>query len=133
MLTRFRFHIVLLLLLTMLGGWIIYWDPILPSTTDYSNQSGMKAARYWFAFLNFAMLSSLLYLLLRRQAWKWLLVAYLSSLSISVLATQSLVIMGHQQADLEKQAANLAGNENSTPLQAAESIPGARINKKLPQ
>lgn len=117
----------------MLGGWIIYWDLILPSPTDYSNQSGMKAAMYWFGFLNFATMSSLLYLLLRRQGWKWLLVAYLSSLSISVLATQSLVIMGHQQADFEREAANFAGNKNPTPLQGAKSIPGAEISKKLQQ
>ena len=110
MLTRFRFHMVLLLLLTMLGGGIIYWDLILPSPTDYASQSGMKAAMYWFGYLNFAMMSSWLYLLSRRLAWKWLLIAYLSSFSISVLATQSLVIMGHQQADLEKQTANLADN-----------------------
>ena len=62
----------------------------------------MKATMYWFGFLSFSLLSSLLYLLLRRQPWIWMLVAYLSSLSIAMLATESLVILGQQQAELEK-------------------------------
>lgn len=122
MLTRFRFHVFLLLVLAALGGWVIYKDLILASPTGYSSQSGMKAAMYWFGFLSFALMSSLLYRLLRRQAWKWMAISYLVSLSIAVLATESLVILGHQQAVREKQLEKLDGDGNAKQHQNAKSI-----------
>ncbi len=131
--TRFRFHIILLLVLTLFGGWIVYWDLIISSPTDSSSQSGMKAAMYWFGFLSFALMSSLLYRLLRKQALKWLLVAYLSSLSIAILATESLVIIGQHQADRDKQTANLEDNRNLIPHQDAKSVPEVGIQEQSSQ
>ena len=82
----------------------------------------MKAAMYWFGFLSFALLSSLLYRLLRRQAWKWMVISYLVSLSVAVLATESLVILGHQQAVREKQRDKLDDNGNAKQHQNTKPI-----------
>ena len=53
---------------------------------------------YWFAFLLYVLLSSILGLPVRKRSWKWLFLVHILSACIALAGTMALIDMGQQYA-----------------------------------
>jgi multisubunit Na+/H+ antiporter MnhE subunit len=91
-------HALLLILLFAFGVWVMIKDLLPPVQGGFSFFDGIIGAMYWFAFLLYALLSTILYFALRRFSWGTLMIAHIFSLFIAATCTVALITLGQQQA-----------------------------------
>ncbi len=93
---RFGLHLGTLVVLAALGSWIV-WRALSPQPAEHAAViGGVQAASYWFAFLIYGLLASILYLFVRRRSVRALVIAHVVSALLAVVATVSLVMVSHQ-------------------------------------
>ena len=123
MLGRVIFHIIVLALLVAIGAWLIYKDLLTTSEVNVSAFSGMLAAMYWFGFLIYALLVSLLFLMFKWRTWKSFLVTHLLCAAIGMFSTAGMVALGQLRAERQLSAltAHSKGNPVTPSPQSTES------------
>jgi hypothetical protein len=99
MLGRVIFHAFVLTALLTLGAWLIYKDLLTSSEGELTSFSGMHAAMYWFGFLIYALLVTLLFLMLKWRTWKSFFIAHLICAAIGMLSTAAVVTLGQLRAE----------------------------------
>lgn len=95
---RLAIHLLLLISLGALGAWLLQTEMATVKQGGTAFFDGLAGAMYWFAFLVFGLLSSLLYLSLRRAGPVALVSGYLLSAVVAVGATIAIVREGRQAA-----------------------------------
>jgi hypothetical protein len=99
MLGRVIFHAFVLVTLAALGVWLIYKDLLTTSETEFTSFSGMLAAMYWFGFLIYALLVTLLFRMLKWRTWKSFFIAHLFCAAIGILSTAGVAALGQLRAE----------------------------------
>ena len=99
MLGRVIIHIILLTILVALGVWLVYIDLLTSSEVNFTPFSGMLAAMYWFGFLIYALLVSLLFLMFKWRTWKSFILAHLFCAAIGMFSTAGVVALGQFRAE----------------------------------
>ena len=126
MLGRVIIHIFVLTMLVALGVWLIYKDLLTTSELNFTAFSGMLAAMYWFGFLIYALLVTLLFRMLKWRTWKSFIIAHLFCAAIGMLSTAGVVALGQLRAErhLSTSEAHLEANpETLTPPSTGSEAP----------
>jgi hypothetical protein len=120
MLGRIIFHVFVLTALMALGVWLIYKDLFTTSEGNFTTFSGMLAAMFWFGFLIYALLVTLLFLRFKWRTWKSFFIAHLFCAAIGMLCTAAVVTRGQLRAERHLRTAE-AGLEANPQTQATQS------------
>ena len=96
---RLAFHILILALLAAIGVWVVQQDLTPPSEGGFATLDGLAAAMYWFALLSYALISSVVYVILRKRAFQSLFIAYLVSAGVAIVATAWIVTLGQKYVE----------------------------------
>jgi hypothetical protein len=126
MLGRVIFHVFVLTALVTLGVWLIYKDLLTTSEGELTTFSGMIAAMYWFGFLIYALLVTLLFLVLKWRTWKSFFIAHLFCAAIGMLSTAAVVTLGQLRVEqhLSTSKADLKANpQTQTPRSLGSEAP----------
>jgi hypothetical protein len=117
MLGRVIFHVFVLTALVTLGVWLIYKDLLTTSEGELTAFSGMIAAMYWFGFLIYALLVTLLFRMLKWRTWKSFFIAHLFCVAIGILSTAGVAALGQLRAErhLSTSEADLKANPQTQP------------------
>jgi hypothetical protein len=98
---RLFIHIALIAVLAAVGAWMIRQDLTPASQGGFATLDGLAAAMYWFGGLCFALLSSALYVMLKKRSLQALLIAYLMAAGVAAVLTVGIVRVGQQAAQAE--------------------------------
>ncbi|MGI9304541.1 MAG: hypothetical protein ACR2RB_17830 [Gammaproteobacteria bacterium] len=101
MITRGTAHILILSILGIAGVWLTLNDAGRPFLSAYEGLGDLATPMYWFAYLVFVFVSTLLFFILIRMPPTALLIAYLLAALTGAIATAVVVNMGkHDYLDL---------------------------------
>jgi hypothetical protein len=138
MLARVIFHVFVLTALITLGVWLIYKDLLTTPEGEFTSFSGMLAAMYWFGFLIYALLVTLLFYMLKWRTWKSFFITHLFCAAMGMLSTAAVVTLGQWRA--QQHLSTAKADLKATPQTRATRSPGteaprhgASAIKPLPQ